>query len=898
MRVARALRGIRVMRLLRFVHALRTLVLSIMSSIASLLWTAVLFLLLFYSFGVIFTQLVTDWCRDEAIADRNNINAIPACPHDLRWFETVPQSMLTLFRIISDGLDWDTVFNPLQQVSPMAAAFLIFYVIITVFAVVNVVNGVFVNTAVETAMHDKDVASMKQLQLQESIVQTLKQVFEEIDSNGTCLVSLEDIEVAMETRKLGGFLESMGISTQDMITLFMILDADKSGLLDLDEFVTGCMQLHGPAKSLQVAKMSHENKVTRQQLWQLRTAVVQMDIKLDKVLSECLVALSIFYLCLACLMACWGILSLLFHQALANELCFQEAISPSERKNVTLDGVSMPLGIAVGNWDSAILVNEIYSILVSEVLGFNIIKSLTRTSRAQVFVLAGCNGDEEAVPGVVCPKPRRLHVALENWYFNTEGPTAALSFWLSTLRDVAPVSGGVMNYVGTDGTYILGGSHQRGLEAGLALEYFRSYNKSWFNLEQYFPLVSQVDRNRLEFCNQTFSNNPEALIAYIASTNTTEGLEMVFDPATNTTKLEFKCYDEKWWVAPSCQNTPDRCLAVITRQGWGLMHLSQRAYFWNMPIAIASGLLEQPKNKESKALEQVNNEYIRLGRELQGLVYWWSPDTSFALERPSQIRFPPHSPSEYSQLLFKTMTEPRPLAKLVASGLENDATYLVRKFTLTDEELLQLLVDFAAKRNEGNLSDAADAVWFSACRWLHQNEQTWKSWLPNATRCNRGNGLVDEVGQYLESHSPLGDAVGCEPCPPGRSSVPWAGSAICQPCPRGFFQDQRGAVICFPCQKGFFTAEEGKPNCTACPLGYYADSTGTSRCSPCGTDEEQADLFTTSRLVDTEDGPFRIRIQGARSQEPLGRTPPQLLGQMTRPFDWLLVEQGAKSYYL
>jgi len=291
MRVARALRGIRVMRLLRFVHALRTLVLSIMSSIASLLWTAVLFLLLFYSFGVIFTQLVTDWCRDEAIADRNNINAIPDCPNDLRWFETVPQSMLTLFLIISDGLDWDTVLNPLQQASPVAAAFLMFYVIITVFAVVNVVNGVFVNTAVETAMHDKDVASMKQLQLQESIVQTLKQVFEEIDANGTCLVSLEDIEVAMETRKLGGFLESMGISTQDMITLFMILDADKSGLLDLDEFVTGCMQLHGPAKSLQVAKMSHENKVTRQQLWQLRTAVVQMDIKLDKVLSECLVSL-------------------------------------------------------------------------------------------------------------------------------------------------------------------------------------------------------------------------------------------------------------------------------------------------------------------------------------------------------------------------------------------------------------------------------------------------------------------------------------------------------------------------------------------------------------------------------------------------------------------------------
>ena len=40
----------------------------------------------------------------------------------------------------------------------------------------------------------------------------------------------------------------------------MLLDADKSGSIDLDEFVSGCMQLHGPAKSLQLAKMSFENK--------------------------------------------------------------------------------------------------------------------------------------------------------------------------------------------------------------------------------------------------------------------------------------------------------------------------------------------------------------------------------------------------------------------------------------------------------------------------------------------------------------------------------------------------------------------------------------------------------------------------------------------------------------
>ena len=31
----------------------------------------------------------------------------------------------------------------------------------------------------------------------------------------------------------------------------MLLDSDMTGLLDIDEFVNGCMQLRGPAKSLQ-----------------------------------------------------------------------------------------------------------------------------------------------------------------------------------------------------------------------------------------------------------------------------------------------------------------------------------------------------------------------------------------------------------------------------------------------------------------------------------------------------------------------------------------------------------------------------------------------------------------------------------------------------------------------
>ena len=52
--------------------------------------------------------------------------------------------------------------------------------------------------------------------------------------------------------RLGSFMESLGISTDDVWSLFLLIDADDNGVIDLDEFVSGCMQLHGPAKSLQV----------------------------------------------------------------------------------------------------------------------------------------------------------------------------------------------------------------------------------------------------------------------------------------------------------------------------------------------------------------------------------------------------------------------------------------------------------------------------------------------------------------------------------------------------------------------------------------------------------------------------------------------------------------------
>lgn len=137
----------------------------------------------------------------------------------------------------------------------------------------NVVTGVFVNTAIESAGADKDLATLKQLQKKVENMSALQEVFQDMDQHDINGVTLDDLENALSEEKLGTFLESLGISTDDAWSLFMLIDADHNGIVDLQEFVHGCMQLRGPAKSLQLAKMAYENKLTRQAIKHLHDDV-------------------------------------------------------------------------------------------------------------------------------------------------------------------------------------------------------------------------------------------------------------------------------------------------------------------------------------------------------------------------------------------------------------------------------------------------------------------------------------------------------------------------------------------------------------------------------------------------------------------------------------------------
>jgi len=268
-RVARTLRGVRVIRLLRYIGSLRTIVFSIISTIGSLFWTLMLLLMVFYCFSVIITQSVSDYCRSEL-----HFNGVSCPPELLKHWSGIAESMLTLFLSISGGLSWGEALQPLRPVGATPFIAVNVYIVITIFAILNVVTGVFCNTAIESAGADREIAIMKQMKKQENQTQTLKDIFDEIDLDCSSEINLQELKNALKSQKLRTFMNSIGINTEDVWTLFMTVDTDGSGEISLDEFVHGCMQLQGPAKGLQVARMSYENTVMRGEIKKIRDEVV------------------------------------------------------------------------------------------------------------------------------------------------------------------------------------------------------------------------------------------------------------------------------------------------------------------------------------------------------------------------------------------------------------------------------------------------------------------------------------------------------------------------------------------------------------------------------------------------------------------------------------------------
>ena len=192
------------------------------------------------------------------------------------------------------------------------------------------------------------------------------------------------------------------------------------------------------------------------------------------------------------------------------------------------------------------------------------------------------------------------------------------------------------------------------------------------------------------------------------------------------------------------------------------------------------------------------------------------PDNSFVDVNPAQLVLPRHRWTEWAAGNQKTTAGPSAVSKVVSRDLQAKA-WTVQEFISNTRFEMQEVQDLIFEWETSTSYDVA-------CKWIRGNRDRWSAWKPVATSCLEGWGLVDSSGHYVSVRA---DAVACEPCPAGTTSVRAVDATgeffQCRPCESGHFQLGTGATTCEPCPKGS-APTAGRTRCF--PVAVEAEVSG------------------------------------------------------------------------
>lgn len=272
-RLMRITRTLRVIRVLRYLAEFRRMVYAMSASLQTLFWSLVLLLFLMYTFSIWLTQGVTSHTMMLDPAERAQSAQLVI---DLEgYFGTLGRSLYTLYKAITAGMSWGDAAEALLQISPFYTAIFIGFLSISLFGALNIVTSVFVESAMSSAQHSRELLVQEKTKQKETYVKHLKHIFKEIDQDKSGVLSEEELVdfLSNDNLHLQSYFEALELNATNARVLFRLLDQDGSGCVDYVEFCEGCMKLKGEAQSFDINCLMYESRRMHKWMTQFMTHV-------------------------------------------------------------------------------------------------------------------------------------------------------------------------------------------------------------------------------------------------------------------------------------------------------------------------------------------------------------------------------------------------------------------------------------------------------------------------------------------------------------------------------------------------------------------------------------------------------------------------------------------------
>lgn len=255
LKLAKILRTLRVMRVFR---ELAQILESFKNCAISLFWSFVMIVFVIYIFALIFLQGLTNYLKDNA----GSVDE--AAEADIRAaFGGMMDSMVSLYMAVTGGNDWGYYLDIVLLAGPFYYFLFILFTFFFVFALFNILTGVFVEKAVVAAQPDREEVILEQRRKTMEDAEEFKHLCHVLDKDGTGTISRAEFLDAMESELMSSYMAAVGIEVRDVALFFDLIGlSDKKGTshdeVSIDKFVDGCMAMKGFATNLEMQKLVTE----------------------------------------------------------------------------------------------------------------------------------------------------------------------------------------------------------------------------------------------------------------------------------------------------------------------------------------------------------------------------------------------------------------------------------------------------------------------------------------------------------------------------------------------------------------------------------------------------------------------------------------------------------------
>ncbi|CAK0890979.1 unnamed protein product [Prorocentrum cordatum] len=190
-----------------------------------------------------------------------------------KHFDSLAQTILSLWQALSGGVDWSEVADPLiSEVEPLLGiGFAAFIRPSQNLHQRRVRTGVFVQTALHSAEAEEENF------LTDQIIQLFHKCKSD-DSWGS--LSEVDLEERLGDPELAKEWSNISVSANEAQYVFALLDVEERGEVQFEEFLSACLRLKGNAKSLdmliQLQESRHNMKVVTDGFQRIEDSLTKM----------------------------------------------------------------------------------------------------------------------------------------------------------------------------------------------------------------------------------------------------------------------------------------------------------------------------------------------------------------------------------------------------------------------------------------------------------------------------------------------------------------------------------------------------------------------------------------------------------------------------------------------